>query len=266
VEELIIERTSPIHATTSVPTMNEHETKDHKFRQRWLSNHWYLKKDHVRGISDLEEYNDLQADFGPYLLRLEQNRAPIVSESLSDSQLPVSERHCLATSESHLSKLLESYMDTIHILHPILAQPRILFKIFNSHVGRLTKDKTIVLDNITTSVENAIVLLMLALGEVCAYGGLHPDTRIYETFEDDPRYDSRSNGVLTLPGVAYFSRAATMLAMMMGAYTIQHAQAMILAALFLNHFARPSESWAWISNACRIVDALLQEYEAVLLS
>jgi hypothetical protein len=223
------------------------ENEDDGFRQRWLSNHWYLKKDNARGISALEGYKDLQADFGPYLLRLEHNRAPIAS------QLP-----CSAIPGNHLSKLLESYLGTIHILHPILAQPRIMFERFNRHLGRLANDSDVVLDDITISVENAIVLLMFALGEVCAYDGLLPDTQTSESFDDDPRIKAAT----ILPGMAYFSRAVAMLAMMMGGYSLEHAQAMILAALFLNQIARPAESWSWITNACRIIEALIQQYAA----
>jgi hypothetical protein len=210
---------------------------------------WYLDKDHVRGISALEESKDVQADFALYLLRLEQHRTPIHHQGASEN--PKSVQSTNRTLDP--SKLLESYVGTIHILHPILAEPRVMFERFNSHYSSTADGIDVALGDIMVSAENAVVLLMFALGEVCAYDGSLAATQDSKTFEADP------TGHI-LPGMVYFSRAAAMLGMMIGEYTLAHAQAMILAALFLNQCARPVESAAWTSNACRVIEVLIQEY------
>jgi hypothetical protein len=224
------ERVQTMHPIELPPIMMEGSNN----YMYWL-HHRHLLKDHVHGISTLETLTNIQTDFGSHLLRLEVYRAPSASEGLMDSGLHA------AIPERLLFKLLESYLETIHILHPILTEPRIMFENFRKHHGRLFNVTEVVLGEITTSVENATVLLMLALGEVCADNGLPPD----------------SQNCKILPGMAYFSRAVAMLATMMGGHTLEHARAMILAALFLNQSAKPVESFVWISHACRITEVLL---------
>jgi hypothetical protein len=61
-----------------------------------------------------------------------------------------------------------------------------------------------------------------------------------------------------MPGMAYFSYATDILGNQQGGSTVAHAQAMLLAALYLGQFARVLESWSWINNACRICSILIK--------
>jgi hypothetical protein len=127
------------------------------------------------------------------------------------------------------------------------------------------------------SLSNAIVLLILALGKVCSYkwrkplpspksdrsphttrgaSGSGPDTLDgslgSDTFED------RERNIDIIPGMAYYAYATDILGNHHGGLTITHAQAFILAALYISQFARVMESWGWISSACRTTIVLLK--------
>lgn len=130
---------------------------------------------------------------------------------------------------------------------------------------------------IERSLRNAIVLLVLALGKVCAYNDKLPApqsdksastngtwgyTRDLQypngSFTSEISDDSRPRNIDTLPGMAYFAYATDILGNQQGGNTVAHAQAMILAALYLSQYARVLESWSWINNACRITLVLIK--------
>ncbi|KAF2785843.1 hypothetical protein K505DRAFT_368750 [Melanomma pulvis-pyrius CBS 109.77] len=136
------------------------------------------------------------------------------------------------------------------------------------------RDKPI--PSIERSLRNAIVLLVLALGKVCEYKDPLPAptndrgpvtfgawgfTRdsphsSNNSFSEDP--ENRQRNIDTMPGMAYFSYATDILGNQQGGNTVAHAQAMLLAALYLGQFARVLESWSWINNACRICSILVK--------
>jgi hypothetical protein len=58
--------------------------------------------------------------------------------------------------------------------------------------------------------------------------------------------------------MAYYAYATDILGNQQGGNTVAHAQAMLLAALFLSQYARVLESWSWINNACRIALVLIK--------
>jgi hypothetical protein len=125
---------------------------------------------------------------------------------------------------------------------------------------------------IERSLRNALVLLVLALGKVCAHHaplaspqsdktshtnggwGVHANG----SFNSDTSDDNRPRNVDILPGMGYFAYATDILGNQQGGNTVAHAQAMILAALYLSQFARVLESWSWINNACRVVLVLIK--------
>jgi hypothetical protein len=128
---------------------------------------------------------------------------------------------------------------------------------------------------IERSLRNAIVLLVLALGKVCSYKHPLPAPRSDRhgtwgtlresshslpngSFDSDTSDDTRPRNVDILPGMAYFSYATDILGNQHGGNTVAHAQAMILASLYLNQFARVLESWSWINSACRITMILIK--------
>ena len=125
---------------------------------------------------------------------------------------------------------------------------------------------------IERSLRNALVLLVLALGKVCAHHDPLPspqsDKMSYTnggwgvhangSFNSDISDDNRPRNVDILPGMGYFAYATDILGNQQGGNTVAHAQAMILAALYLSQFARVLESWSWINNACRVVLVLIK--------
>tara|TARA_R110002003_G_scaffold63_13_gene5880 strand:- start:2819 stop:4255 length:1437 start_codon:yes stop_codon:yes gene_type:complete len=131
---------------------------------------------------------------------------------------------------------------------------------------------------IERSLRNAIVLLVLALGKVCshkdgvlphpqsdkgphasgAWGSFSHSSYPNGSFNSDTSDDSRPRNIDLLPGMAYFSYATDILGNQQGGHTVGHAQAMILAALYINQFARVLESWSWINSACRVIVVLIK--------
>jgi hypothetical protein len=130
---------------------------------------------------------------------------------------------------------------------------------------------------IERSLRNAIVLLVLALGKVCQHKDPLPAPQAdrnpmagesWGYSRDSPRSannsfnsestDARPRNIDILPGMAYFSCATDILGNQNGGNTVAHAQAMLLAALYLSQFARVLESWSWINNACRICLVLIK--------
>ncbi|RYN17062.1 hypothetical protein AA0119_g11494 [Alternaria tenuissima] len=129
---------------------------------------------------------------------------------------------------------------------------------------------------IERSLRNAIILLVLALGKVCSYKKSlpHPqnDKSTYTNrawgsfsshtngnFNGDSSDDSCPRNIDILPGMAYFSYATDILGYQQGGHTVEHAQAMILAALYTSQFTRVLESWSWINSACRVTMVLLKQ-------
>ncbi|KAF2115552.1 hypothetical protein BDV96DRAFT_646544 [Lophiotrema nucula] len=131
-------------------------------------------------------------------------------------------------------------------------------------------------ETIEKSLRNAIVLLVLALGKVSQYkkplpapqkdklspnvSGLNHDSPFASnvSFSSDDGADVRPRNIDSMPGMAYFSYATDILGNQQGGNTIGHAQAMLLAALYLGQFARVLESWSWINNACRVCLILIK--------
>ncbi|KAF2478121.1 uncharacterized protein BDR25DRAFT_8237 [Lindgomyces ingoldianus] len=132
-------------------------------------------------------------------------------------------------------------------------------------------------DPIERSLRNAIVLLVLALGKVCQYQQPLPAPQCDKgmdipdlfsrgsphssgaSFNVDDGQDNRPRNIDILPGMAYFSYATDILGNQQGGNTVAHAQAMLLAALYLGQFARVMESWSWINNACRVCLILIKD-------
>lgn len=130
--------------------------------------------------------------------------------------------------------------------------------------------------SIEHSLRNTIVLLVLALGQVCCYKhplpspqsdggqptsgawgsiGLNPNS----SFISESSEDNRMRNIDILPGMAYFAYATDMLGNQQGGTTVDHAQANLLASLYIGQFARVLESWSWIHSACRVTAILIKQ-------
>ena len=201
-----------------------------------------------------------------------------------------------------LWELYDSYIENIHKLHPFMnaSKLRRMIKEFSeqyspdikpNHSGSPAANTLAVNQSlkrkrsgsafgepysakgaIERSLRNALVLLVLALGKVCAHHeplaspqsdkashtnggwGVHANG----SFNSETSDDNRPRNVDILPGMGYFAYATDILGNQQGGNTVAHAQAMILAALYLSQFARVLESWSWINNACRVVLVLIK--------
>jgi hypothetical protein len=132
--------------------------------------------------------------------------------------------------------------------------------------------------SIERSLRNAIVLLVLALGKVCSYKkrvplpspqtdkgpqandawGSFATSHSNGSFNSDASNDTRPRNIDIMPGMAYYAYATDILGNHNGGHTVAHAQAFILAALYIGQFARVLESWSWITSACRVAVVLLK--------
>ncbi|KAF1942436.1 hypothetical protein EJ02DRAFT_168438 [Clathrospora elynae] len=207
-----------------------------------------------------------------------------------------------------LDEGLESYMSSIHNFHPFMNEGKLrrMFKQFsaqyspdprsgstrspaatglphNFHPGVKRKRSNSAVDGLQSprgeierSLRNAIVLLVLALGKVCAHTkplpapqsdksqyvsgswGSRGSANAPGSFNSDASDDHRPRNIDVLPGMAYYAYATDILGNQQGGNTVAHAQAMLLAALYLSQFARVLESWSWINNACRVVLVLIK--------
>lgn len=189
-----------------------------KFEQR------YLKTEYMHNI-DIDNRCRLSVSF----IRLERQR-----ESAYQS-----EHHESMASRSNILhemyKLCASYMANIQDQHPFLHQPQSMVENF---IKRYGSDGPI-----ESSLESAIVLLILALGEICA-------------FQDR---NGRLGKPGILPGMTYYLRAAAMIGVSMEKWSIKYAQAAILAALYMNQLAEPLKSWNWIKIANLVIEVIVQE-------
>lgn len=150
------------------------------------------------------------------------------------------------------------------------------------------------------SVSNAIVLLVIALGKICAhdkdlpgppksstvtsdartqtqphlgYGDL-PQMPIASSAPASPYATPQTNGVSgpvvsglqgknmdVIPGLAYFAKAADILGELPGGVDVSHIQANLLAGLYMGQIARIIPSHWYINNACRAVQILIRSAE-----
>ncbi|EGD94742.1 hypothetical protein TESG_02247 [Trichophyton tonsurans CBS 112818] len=229
----------------------------------------------------------------------------------------------------------QSYLQNMHILHPILAQDSLNIMITNfirtyspqsksiptplasradpaSGVHRVQKRKrsidmtdgypdSPVSDSfsphagheIQRSLDNAIVLLVLALGSICGYKGPIPgpvrhvpagpftpvmgehslassnsppesmpfanhhrrfSTQSTHVGPDPP--DIRNMDVI--PGMAYYALASDILGNLHGGNDLALAQACLLAALYTGQLAHPFSSHGWIYQAARACQVLVR--------
>jgi hypothetical protein len=190
----------------------------------------------------------------------------------------------LKLDKETLMRLFKSYLNNIHILQPFLnpAELKKMVKSFSLDYGPEASNKGIkrkrsgtgfdeaqyaTKDNISAdaihkSISNAIVLLVLALGKVSEWkkplpapdseGWADASSRsATNSFSSDSGTESRRN-IDILPGMAYYAVATDILGNQCAGNTIMHAQAMLLAGLYMGQYARVHESWSWIHTACRM--------------
>jgi hypothetical protein len=151
--------------------------------------------------------------------------------------------------------------------------------------------------NVTTiehSVANAIILLIMALGKVCAHreplpGPVSTSTlktstphTMYSTLSDLPYIKSapaspynHTNGIANgitaaspsaaqgknmdvIPGLSYFAKAADILGELPGGVHVSHIQAYLMAGLYMGQLARVVPAHYYIGLACRGCQILIE--------
>jgi hypothetical protein len=85
-----------------------------------------------------------------------------------------------------------------------------------------------------------------------------PSSQANGTLNSEMPDHGRLRNIDVMPGMAYYSYATDILGNHHGGLSVAHAQAFILAALYISQFARVLESWSWISSACSVTIVLLK--------
>ena len=139
------------------------------------------------------------------------------------------EIHVESFSSSRLRELAKAYIEDVHVLHPMFEEP---WKMCEEFIENYS-DSAATTGSIMSSLKNAIVLLVFALGSC-------------KPISDGTKH----SGVL--PGMVYHSYAQTILASKREKHDTSVAQAMTLAALYENQIGMLQESCASVSYAHRI--------------
>jgi hypothetical protein len=133
------------------------------------------------------------------------------------------------------------------------------------------------------SIANAIILLVIALGRVCAHRGSLPGPMLATSIPApnsptvhrgmkpeqpdiaiaDPSHAGSQKTDVT-PGLAYYTVAADILGKFCGEVSLSYIQANLLAGLYMGQLARNLPSYFFISNACRSCQVLIDstDYKA----
>jgi hypothetical protein len=139
------------------------------------------------------------------------------------------EIHVESFSSSRLRELTKAYIEDVHVLHPMFEEP---WKMCEEFIENYS-DSAATTGSIMSSLKNAIVLLLLALGSC-------------KPISDGTKH----SGVL--PGIVYHSYARAILASNREKHDISVAQVMTLTALYENQIGMLQESYASVSYAYRI--------------
>ncbi|KAJ5873638.1 uncharacterized protein N7473_013197 [Penicillium subrubescens] len=239
----------------------------------------------------------------------------------------------VTTTPATIRRYCRSYMEHLHKLHPFLDPKNLEQKIelfittycpdtggktpgdakrkrsCDAHrvAGRDMKFSATVMpesgstNSIELSINNAIVLLVLALGSICEVRdrpvpGPIMDYVVDFRKEQFPRTQAPSlptgeevgksgrawmGGVLTsnigrhnlsdqnlrnldvIPGLAFYAYATSILGNFQGANGLPHAQAALLAGLYAGQLAHPFQSHGWIAQAARACQVLVRSNPTV---
>lgn len=166
-------------------------------------------------------------------------------------------------------RLHRSYMDHLHKLHPFLDPESLEKKIemfictyygakrkrsedksLPSPVGVVRPDRSL-RQRIEQSIDNAVILLVLALGSICEYPHCPVPAPVCRDY-------CKERDVNIIPGVAYYKYAAQILGSLQGANSLPHVQAALLAGLYAGQLAHPLQSHGWINQAARACQVLVR--------
>ncbi|OXV07880.1 hypothetical protein Egran_04356 [Elaphomyces granulatus] len=202
-----------------------------------------------------------------YVMKLEEDRGLIrvYGRGVDDPTEAMIPAPSSPPDESRVRRLHRSYLQHIHILHPFLGETilqrkvdeflEIYSKPKKPHRGTKRKRSSEPLPwhpwRIGKSIDNAIVLLVLALGAICEWR----DKPL-----PGPVSDS-AGGALNvdiIPGLVYYAYATDILGNLQGGNDLPHVQAALLASLYAGQLAHSFQSHGWISQASRACQVLIR--------
>ncbi|EED11631.1 hypothetical protein TSTA_108190 [Talaromyces stipitatus ATCC 10500] len=128
-------------------------------------------------------------------------------------------------------------------LHPILDKFALEQKIMNFSNQYSNSNR-----RIDRSIDNAVILLVVALGAICECKDRIPPLA---TVEDAAR------NVHVIPGLAYYAHATDILGNMQGGTSLSNVQAALLAGLYMGQLVHPFQSHGWISQAATACQTLV---------
>ena len=212
------------------------------------------------------EHNAKQCDHPQQSLR---TRAESITPLRGSSPHCSSPEMTTAVIESYFV----SYVEQIHTMHPFLDihhvrellddcikhdALRVGTRQFDAHEGPnghwTRQDSPLVFTPPRTSdLDNALILLVLALGEVCEHG----KSSLMHQKDGGGEWSTSRN----LPGTTWFTRAMTLLLTMSLDRALPHAQVFLLAGLFAAHFDHAKESKSCFAIAGQTLRTLIDASE-----
>lgn len=181
---------------------------------------------------------------------------------------------CLELSTSKVNSCFASFMERIYIIHPFLDATN-LRKSFDDFISRYNPrsqypdtvgvgDESNPWWRLRPSNESfrvprerlpddAMIFLVLALGEICEHAGPLPTTNSDRKGNNDEMCDT--------PGLVYFERAVKIMSSTACADALIHAQIYLLAGLYMGELARVRESMSWFTLAGRVLRRLIDRHK-----
>ncbi|ODM21094.1 hypothetical protein SI65_04147 [Aspergillus cristatus] len=159
----------------------------------------------------------------------------------------IEESGIFTTDSTTVHRLHFSYTEHMHKLHPFLDQNNLEEKI-EMFICMYCSSASMFQPRIERSIDNAVILLVLALGSICEC-------------HDCPLPGPVSRGhcnVDVIPGLAYYGYATQILGSLQGGNGLPHVQAALLASLYAGQLAHPFQSHGWICQAAWACQVLVQ--------
>ncbi|BCR83543.1 fungal specific transcription factor domain-containing protein [Aspergillus chevalieri] len=188
------------------------------------------------------------------------------STSVITTEHGIEESGTFTTDPDTVRRLQCNYMKHVHKLHPFLDQKDLEKKIdifigiycparttdsHNSSRGHQKGTKRKRSKRIELSVDNAVILLVLALGSINEYHDCAVPCPM-------PRCCCKERNTGIIRGSKYYGYAAQILGSLQGANCLPHVQAALLAGLYVGQLAHPFQSHGWINQAARACQVLVR--------
>lgn len=106
---------------------------------------------------------------------------------------------------------------------------------------------------IEQSIDNAVILLVLALGSICKCCGCPVPSPVSPGIQGL----REERNVDIIPGLAYYGYATQILGSLQGGNDLSHVQAALLAGLYAGQLAHSFQSYGWIFQGTRACQMLV---------